>query len=433
MKKIISKILSLFACKTISRHNPIIIGVTGSVGKTSARDAVAHLLKYQFKVSSGIKNYNNELGYPLSILGLESAGKSPAGWAKILYGAFKMAYFSKNFPEILVLEMGARKSGDIDYLGSIAPLDIAILTSIGNSHLEIFGSLKQIAKEKSSIIKHIKKGGKLIYNFDDESIREAAKSVKVEAISYGFSKGADIQGVLSGGSLNLNFNEQGNFIGSTFKLEKSGSFLPIRLDHIVSKAQIYSVLSAIAVGAALNMNLVNMAENLKDFTPPKGRMNLIKGVKNSIIIDDTYNSAPLSAISAVETLKQFPAKRRIAILGDMLELGSASEDGHRQVGKIVAKSASLLYLVGDKVKFIKDEAEKSGFPKSKIFHFKDSAEAKTKITSQICEGDVILVKGSQGMRMEKIVEALMAEPERAGELLTRQGEEWGKRNKEIKK
>lgn len=424
MKKFISKILAFFACKTINRHHPIFIGITGSAGKTSARDAIAHLLKYQFRVSAGIKNYNNELGYPLSILGLESAGKNPVEWAKILFRAFKVAYFSGTYPEILVLEMGSRKSGDIDYLGRIAPLDIAILTSIGNSHLEKFGSAKNIIKEKSSIIKYIKKSGKLIYNFDDENVREAAKSDKIETISYGFNKGADIRAVSNGSSLHLNFDEQGNFAGSAFKLEKSGSFLPIRLFNIISKAQVYSVLSAIAAGIAFNLNLVDMAENLKDFPPPAGRMNLIKGINNSLIIDDTYNSAPLSAILALETLKQFSAKRRVAILGDMLELGSACEDGHRQVGKAAVKSAGLLFFIGDNMKFAKDEAEKSGFSKSKVFIFKNLTEAKIKIAPQICEGDVILVKGSQDMRMEKIVKALMAEPEKAGELLTRQGKEW---------
>ena len=279
MRKIISRILKFFAKKAIKKNSPIVIGITGSMGKTSARNAASFVLEKHFSIGGGIKNYNNEIGYPLSILGLESASKNIFAWMTILLKAFKKVYFSLDFPDILVLELGAGKPGDIDYLGSIAPLDIAIITSVGTSHLEKFGTIKQVAKEKANILKYIKKTGKLVYNFDDELVRDIAKNANVETISFGFNKGADVQ-VVSGNEINLNFDDEGNFDESFFKIERSGSFMPVRLAHIISKAQVYSVLSAIAISDILELNLVETVERMKDFKCIPGRMNLIEGINS---------------------------------------------------------------------------------------------------------------------------------------------------------
>jgi len=423
MKKIISNILKYFAGRAIRRHRPVVIGITGSVGKTSAKTAIAHILSKQFNVSSGIKNYNNEIGYPLAILGIKSAGKNIFLWILILAKAFWVAYFKKDFPEILVLELGAAKRGDIDYLSQITNFDIAVITSIGHSHLEKFGSIKQTAKEKGSIIKHIKKNGRLIYNFDDKITREIAQTAKALKVSYGFQERADVQAV-SGDALNLFFNEKGDFLESSFKIEKSGSFLPVRLNYAISKPQVYATLAAIAVSDAFDINLVEASENLKDLRFPPGRMSLLKGVKNTTIIDDTYNSSPESVISALDTLAEFGAMRRIAVLGDMLELGGYTEEGHREAGRKAAKTVDLLFLVGDKVAFTEEEAKKCGMKDNQIKRFATSDDAKKEIEFALQEGDLILIKGSQGMRMEKIVVEIMAEPNRASELVVRQGEEW---------
>lgn len=423
MKKIVSKILSFFARRAIKRHQAIVVGITGSVGKTSAKVAIAHILGKQFKVSGGIKNYNNEIGYPLAILGIESAGKSPFAWIYILAKAFWVGYFAKDFPEVLVLELGAAKRGDIDYLAGITPFDVAVITAIGHSHLEKFGSIKQTAKEKGSIIKHIKKGGRVIYNFDDDIVREIVEPVKVLKVSYGFKKGADIQAV-SGDSLNLYFDNEGNFTESSFKIEKSGSFMPVRMSYVISKAQVYAALAAIAASDAFDINLVEASENLKDLRFPPGRMSLIGGVKNTTIIDDTYNASPESMLSALDSLSEFGAMRRIAVLGDMLEIGSYTEEGHRRIGRKAAEIADLLFLVGDKMAFTEEEAKKCGMREDQIKRFGTSEEAAKPVELAMQEGDLVLVKGSQGMRMEKIVVEIMAEPNRAGELVVRQGKEW---------
>lgn len=423
MKKLISKILSFFARKAIIRHKAVVIGITGSSGKTSVRTAVAHVLKNHFKVSGGIKNYNNEIGYPLAILGIKSAGKNPFSWISIFIRAFWTAYFKKDFSDVLVMELGSAKKGDIDYLASITPFDVAIITMVGHSHFQQFGSLKQTAKEKGSILKHIKKGGRVIYNSDDEIVGEIVKEAKVLSVSYGFKEGADIR-VVSGEKLNLHFDEEGNFVESSFKIEKSGSFMPVKMNRAISKPQAYAALAAIAASDAFDINLVEACESLKDLHFPPGRASLLGGVKNSLVVDDTYNSSPASALAALDTLAEFGAMRRIAVLGDMLELGFYTEEGHRQIGRKAAEVADLLFLVGDKTAFTEEEAKKCGMRDDQIKRFETSDQAAKPVEFVMQEGDLVLVKGSQGMRMEKVVLEIMAEPNRAKELLVRQEKEW---------
>jgi len=426
MKKIISKILKFFAKMAVDRHDPIVIGITGSVGKSSARNAIAFLLSKRFHVSKVIKNYNNEIGYPLSILGLESSGKNLFAWLGILLKSFWIAFLGKKFPEVLVLELGTGKPGDIEYLASATPFDIVVLTAIGPTHLEFFGSIKKIAKEKSTILKYLKKGGKVVYNYDDEEVKNIVNAQRMDKASYGFQKGADVQ-IISGEEPLLHFDDYGNFCESSFKIETQGTFMPVKLDYIVGKAQIYGVLAAFAVGNIFNMNIIEIAEKMKKLKPLQGRTRLLAGVKKTTIIDDTYNAAPTSVLLALETLGKFSNRRKIAVLGDMLELGNFTEEGHRQIGEKAASVVDLLFLVGDKIIFTEETAKNAGMKDDQIFRFSDADEAKKIIEKSTREGDVILVKGSQGMRMEKIVEEIMAEPQKAKELLVRQERGWKNR------
>ena len=176
------------------------------------------------------------------------------------------------------------------------------------------------------------------------------------------------------------------------------------------------------------MNLVAIAEALRHFDSPKGRMNLIAGNKHTQIIDDTYNSSPQSVIAALNIMKMIPlpeAGRRLAVLGDMLELGSYSEKGHLEVGKFVTKTKiDKLIVVGERARDIARGAESAGMSRDNIFHFPDAAAAGRFLEDRLQEHDLVLVKGSQGLRLEKIVEEIMAEPLRASELLVRQDEQW---------
>jgi len=182
------------------------------------------------------------------------------------------------------------------------------------------------------------------------------------------------------------------------------------------------------------MNLVEIAEALKNYQPPIGRLHLIRGIKNTWLIDDTYNSSPSSSLGALDLLAKMAEAsgggepvRKIAALGDMLELGSFTEEAHRQIGAKASRVADILLAVGEKSIFMADEAKKNGLANENVWYFASSEEAGRELQNLIREGDIILVKGSQGIRMEKIVKELMAEPERAKELLVRQEEGWDDR------
>ena len=216
--------------------------------------------------------------------------------------------------------------------------------------------------------------------------------------------------------------------GTNFKVSYSGSAVPVFLPHCFGKQQVYAALAGISVGLAYKMNLVDIADALKDFKPPKGRMNVIAGIKHTLIVDDTYNSSPTAVKAALEVLSMLnlePGQRKIAVLGDMLELGERSADAHREVGfKVVENNFNYLIAVGQEAKLIAEAAREAGMDYDKVKYFEDRDKAGLFVQNLIQHGDLILVKGSQGIRMEKIVLEIMAEPEKAPDLLVRQTGEW---------
>jgi UDP-N-acetylmuramoyl-tripeptide--D-alanyl-D-alanine ligase len=306
--------------------------------------------------------------------------------------------------------------------------EVGVVTSVGISHLEYFKDKKHIAKEKSFLIQAIKRNGLAVLNYDDEEVRNMARDLKIQKTFYGFSDKADVHAsdIFYGYEKAKDFyGEDVNKIkGISFKLSYTGVTIPVRLIRSIGRPQIYSVMAAAAVGIHFEMNLLEVTEALKDFQSPAGRLNLIEGIKNTVIIEDSYNAAPQSTLAALEVLEKIQARRKIAALGDMLELGEGSESGHREVGKKVAKVAEVLFAVGDKAKFIADQAIKSGLDKINVFCYDGSTEASIPIQKELQEGDVILIKGSQGARMEKISEEIMRYPDQAEKLLPRQTPEW---------
>ncbi len=410
MKKFIQYRLRKLAIKILKKYKPKIIAVTGSVGKTSVKDAIFIVLSKKFSARATIGNYNNEIGVPLSILGVESPGKSIIGWMGVLFYGWKMVVFNVDYPEFLVLEMGADKPGDIKYLTDFIIPDIAVLTAIGPSHLENFNSIEHIAKEKITLLKSLPKNGLAVVNYDDEYAKKIKESLKCEIITFGFSNKADAY------ASDIFMNTENNR-GLTFKLNYNGSSVPIRLNNILNKTQIYAALAAALVGLHLNMNLIQIAEALGHYTAPAGRGRLLLGVKKTLIIDETYNAAPASVIAALDALDNFKKGRNIAVLGDMLELGEETIKGHEDVGAAAAKNVDYLFLYGDKVKFTAERAIKKGFDKKKLFVYDDIAQLGKDLEDLMEKEDVVLVKGSRGMHLEKVVEEIMAEPMKAGELL----------------
>lgn len=428
----LEKILRYFAMRALRRFKPRIVGVTGSVGKTSTKEAIYTVLASKFRVRKNEKNYNNEIGLPLSVLGLESGGGGFAKWGLVLFRALGVIYLGrkKDYPEILVLEMGADRPGDIKYLVDFLKPEVGVVTAVGISHLEFFKDKKQIVREKSTLVKCLNKEGIAVLNYDDEEVQAIAKDVQTKKIFYGFSQNADAQASDIFFGYEKSKDHHGGDIskikGVSFKLSYDGATVPVRLMRSVGRPQIYAVLAAAAVSVHFGMNLLEISEALKDFQAPAGRLNIIEGIKNTMIIEDSYNAAPQSTLAALEVLEKIQARRKLAALGNMLELGEETESGHREVGRKVAEVVQILFAVGDKAKFVADEAEKAGLDKKSIFCYDSSTEAKIPIQKTLSEGDVILIKGSQGARMEKISEEIMRYPDQAEKLLPRQTEEWKK-------
>jgi UDP-N-acetylmuramoyl-tripeptide--D-alanyl-D-alanine ligase len=415
------KVLRGMAFLVLKKYNPKIVSITGSVGKTSTKEAVFSVLAGKFRVRKNEKNYNNEIGVPLTIIGVESGKKSLGKWAKIFGKWFLLMIFPIEYPEILILEMGADHPGDIDYLTGFVDSKIGIITEIGPTHIEFFKSLEGIVKEKSILLKKLDEKALAIINVDNQHLAKLKNQLKSQVITFGFSEEATMRAT----DISFIYSENDLIEGISFKLNYGGSSVPVRLRNVLAKHQVYVALVAAAVGIEFGLNLVEISELLANFSSPCGRCKLIGGIKNSSIIDDTYNSSPSAALAAMEILQNIKAARRIVVMGDMLELGEETEADHREIGrKIFLDKIDLFFAFGKRMKFAVEELEKHAFPKENVFYFENQEALGRKLQETIKEGDLILVKGSQGMRMEKIVEEVMAEPMRAEDLLCRQSKDW---------
>jgi len=417
LKNIVVFFLRIEAKLILKKYKPKIVAVTGTVGKTSTKDAIGLILATKFNVRKSEKSYNSELGVPLTIIGAKSAWNNVFQWLVIFFKGIKVLFGKKVYPQWLVLEMGVGKPKDMESLVSWIFPDIAVFTALAEIpvHVEKFQGPEDLIKEKTKLAASLKKGGCLVLNGDDKMILELKKETSAKIITYGFENELDLMA--------SNYNVSAD--GITFKVDYKGTIIPVRIPNAFGRQYVYTALAALAVGISLELNLVEIVEALSKFKPPPGRLNLLEGIKNSFILDDTYNSSPIAALAALEVLKTLPAERKIAVFGDMLELGKFAIEEHKKLGRLIKDSnIDLLWTIGPRAKFIADEARAIGFNPENIFEFSNSEEVKIPLQEKIKEGDLILVKGSQAMRMEKIVEEIMAHPEQKEQLLVRQEKNW---------
>jgi len=429
LKSLLQFILRVLSKKILKKYKPDVVGITGSVGKTSSKEAITTVLKARFNVRKTPKNYNNEIGLPLTIIGIKkSPGRSIFGWVKVFLKALRLiAVKSKKYPEILVLEMGADKPGDIKYLIDIAPCKVGVWTSVAHAHTEAFKTLKKIILEKRNIISHLSHDSYAVLNFDNNYVMENVDKTKAEVLTFGFKDGADLQA----SEINFIENEETGWPkGINFKVFHKGHSVPVFLPDIIAEHLIPSALTGLVVGTVFGVNLVEGATALQNYKALAGHMRLVDGIKNTLLIDDTYNSSPEAVKSALITLSNIEVQGkgvRYAVLGDMLELGSETENSHREVGfKIAELGIDFLITVGEASKFIAQSAKEAGFEENQIAKFSNSVETGRFLQEKMKTGDVVLIKGSQGIRMEKIVKEVMAEPLKAKELLVRQDDGWKK-------
>jgi len=429
LKKILELKLRFFAKAVLRRYNPEIVAITGSVGKTSTKEAIYTVLSSTYNVRRNLKNYNNEIGIPLSIIGAEPGGKNIFKWFSVFLKAFILIIKkNKNYPNILVLEMGADRPGDIRYLVSFVPVKVGVVTSVAPVHLEFFETIDKIAKEKSNIIKFLPRTGFAILNYDDKLVKQMAEKTRAKVITFGNLPQADISASEIAISHDVNYQDVSTIQGISFKLNHQGKTVPVLLPRILGQHLVYTALAAITVGITYDLNLHTIIDSLKNFEPPKGRMHIIKGIKNTLIIDDTYNSSPLAVKKALYQLNQINLNKyhkKYAVLGDMLELGRITEQAHQEIGQaVVDYKIDYLVTVGEMSRDMVRGAVKAGMSEDNCFNFKNSQEAGDFLQKRINEGDLILAKGSQGVRMERAVKEIMAEPQKANELLVRQDKSW---------
>jgi UDP-N-acetylmuramoyl-tripeptide--D-alanyl-D-alanine ligase len=423
--RILKKILRRLARLTIWRYRPAVIGVTGSAGKTSTKFAIKAVLERDRRVRVSFGNLNSDLGLPLTILGDWSAKDlalvsrvTPRGtakfrkagfWIKVILGSVWRIIFSSpaDYPEILVLEYGADRPGDIKYLLSIARPNISVITVIGDIpvHVEYYGGPDEVAREKGRLIEYLPAGGFAVLNGDDEAVMDLQSRTRARVMTFGFEKGCEVRI-----SRFENKMKDGQPSGISFKLEHGSGVVPVRIDNVFGRAHAYAAGAAAAIGVAFGMNLVAISEALARYAPPESRMQLLPGIKYTSVIDDSYNASFIAMRSALETLSALPAKRKIAVLGDMLEIGKYTPEAHEAVGRLAAASADVLFAVGPRAKFIAEAARGKGMKRAMIFSFDTADEARKPVQDFIKKGDLILVKGSLGMELHKVVEEIREVP-----------------------
>jgi len=443
-KKIIIHILKLESMLVLCKYKPKVVAITGSVGKTSTKDAVYAVLSEFAYVRKSEKSYNSQIGLPLTILGVPNAWNSPIMWfLNILKGAWLVIWPHK-YPEWLILEVGVGKQGDMRETVLWLKTDAVIMTAIGETpaHIEFFNSRKHLIEEKSGLLKTLKKparnassiadaggAGLLILNADDEAVLSMKSKTKNITVTYGFQKDADF---LASEESILYVKEDENKTrsksipqGIMFRVDEDGSSLPVVIEGVFGRNHVYAALATLALAHSLKLNMLQAINALKNYDVPPGRMRLLSGIKNTLIIDDTYNSSPFACESALKTIGVIKSKdRKIAVLGDMLELGKYTEEAHKNIGKLARENIDVLVVVGARAKAIKAGALEAGFDDENIFEFMTSVEAGEWVKTFIKKGDIILFKASQGMRMERAVEAILEDQENKHDLLVRQDKEW---------
>lgn len=410
----IQKFLEALVRIKLARMKPTIIGITGSFGKTTAKEAVYAVLRTKWRVLRNLKSLNTEIGLLLAILEQPSGFRSPLKWLRILLAAKINAFFSRKY-DFLVLEYGADKPGDIAHLVKLAKPHVAIVTHIAAVHQAQgqFQNAEAVFHEKKKLVACLGKSDIAILNRDDNFLKKLDGELAAKIFWHGNGGDAyasDLKNTAKGFSAVLHMGNEK--IRADFPA--AGSF------------HISAFLPALLCGKLHGVTFAEGVAALQNFKLPPGRMSIIPGIHGTVLLDSSYNASPETMKQALALLKDFPGGRKIAVLGNMNELGDYTEKAHREIGGEIGGWLDELVTVGGAARIIADEALKKGFPESRIKTLSNALEAVEILLSQkLSKGDVILLKGSQNqVRLERTAEKLMAHPEDAKKLLCRQEREW---------
>jgi UDP-N-acetylmuramoyl-tripeptide--D-alanyl-D-alanine ligase len=424
MKELIKNIV-LFIFKILSKvyiflYKIEVVAITGSAGKTTTKYIVKKLTEDIKSVYVPDEAYNTEFGVPLALF-KEKAPKNPnnlAVWFKLIGKMFAKLLIRPKYKTI-VLEYGADKPGDIRYLCRIAIPKIALITTVLPSHLEGFGNISEIAFEKKSLIWCLKKGGVGIINDDNQYLRGGFEGQSNILKISTADKSSDYY-------INMvNTSLSGTSFGLTWKGENYNITTPIIGEHLI-----YSIVGGIAISLALGVDIKVIIKKLLKTAPERGRMNVVNTRSGLTIIDDSYNSSPESLREALEFLGSQNG-RRIAVLGNMNELGLESDKLHAETGKFIPKNVDILLTIGDAagrgfIKYFKND--------DLFFAFKDPYSAGEYLSKLVKKGDIILFKGSQnGVFAEEAIIYILDDPKDAEKLLVRQNSFWRKKKMKFKR
>lgn len=464
-KYIITTVLNIEARIVLKKYKPFIVTVTGSIGKTSTKDAIYTVLAYAHRadqangsssatVRRSEKTLNSDIGLPLSILGCPNAWYSLSGWVENILAGLELIFFKSEYPSILVLEVGADHPGDIRNIAKWLKPDIAVVTKIGAVpvHVEFFPSRQALVDEKLSLPRAVKDGGTVIVLANDEDTAPLHKELAtrgVKVLTYGVDTPADFSASHVEVAYGESVEKRREPVGVAFRINHAGNSIPVKLAGVIGVQHVYPAIVAAAVGSVdihgVDGGILSVVESMSGHVPPPGRMNLLAGTAGSTIIDDTYNSSPDAVFEALAVLRSLivsPEARKIIVLGDMMELGKFSPEEHRRVGVRIAElfaegqggTPCILVAVGQRARLIREGALAGGMMKETVYWYETSIVAASEVKRMLDEGkvsvagkyggDVVLVKGSQSSRMERVTAAILADPSRAGELLVRQEAVW---------
>lgn len=353
-----------------ARHQVRVIGVTGSTGKTSTKELIASVLGKHFRTLKSEGSLNNEVGLPLTLLCLNEGHQR------------------------VVVEMGMYTRGEIRDLARMAKPHIGVVTNVGSSHAQRAGSREKIAAAKAELVEALPADGVAILNIDDPYALAMRDKTQARVLTFGLDTAADVRAerVTSLGLEGMEFR---------VRYQRQAPFVRIPL---LGRHAVHNALAAVAVGLAEDLTWAEIFAGLKDI---KGQLRLlsVQGVNGSVLLDDTYNASPESTLAALNLLADLRG-RRIAVLGDMLELGPYEEEGHRKVGRRAVEVCQLLVTVGPRGRLIGQEALRVGLGPDRVHSVETQEEAVALLGQIIAPGDFVLVKGSRAMHMEEIVAAL---------------------------
>jgi len=350
------------------RHGIPLVAITGSNGKTSTKEILSAILQKRYEVLKNEGNLNNLIGVPLTLLNISSDH------------------------EVAVVEMGMNRKGEIRALAAMASPDIGLITNIGEAHLEGLGSIEDIKMAKGELIEALRSEHHVVLNADDEASMDLSRLASGNIVTFAVNKGADVRAT----EVEVEWGK-----GTLFILSLKGETIPVLLPTY-GIHQLYNSLAAAAVAYIMGLGLDEIRDGLEEYEPYSGRMEIISEA-GVVLINDTYNANPPSLRHALETMARLSSGRKIAVLGDMLEMGEDAEKIHFDTGSFAfSQGIDLLLTLGPLAKSIVEGAVESGMARGSALSFTDKGELNSYLRSEVRSGDWILIKGSRAMKMEEV-------------------------------